>query len=62
VDGLRWQSAIGRRSRPATSRRVNIIAANLKASVIERILTHLGLHAHAPPRARALGQMPLQAA
>ena len=40
---------------------LKIIAAILEASVIERILTHLGLQARAPPRAPARGQT-LQAA
>ena len=37
------------------------IAANLEQPVIEKILTHLGLQARAPPRARARGSQ-LQAA
>ena len=41
---------------------LKIIAAILEAPVIERILTHLGLQARAPPRAPALGQTLLQAA
>ena len=40
---------------------LKIIAAILEAPVIERILTHLGLQARAPPRAPARGQA-LQAA
>ncbi len=36
---------------------LKIIAAILEAPVIERILTHLGLSARAPPRAPARGQM-----
>ena len=32
---------------------LKIIAAILEAPVIEKILTHLGLQAHAPPRAQA---------
>ena len=40
---------------------LKIIAAILEAPVIERILTHLGLQARAPPRAQARGQA-LQAA
>jgi len=32
-----------------------IIAAVLEASVIERVLTHLGLQARAPPRVPARG-------
>jgi hypothetical protein len=40
---------------------LKIIAAILQASVIQRILTHLGLQARAPPRAPARGQA-LQAA
>jgi hypothetical protein len=39
-----------------------IIAAILEVPVIERILTQLGLQARTPSRARAHGQMPLQAA
>ncbi len=38
---------------------LKIIAAILDASVIEKLLTHLGLQARAPPRAPARGQMPL---
>ena len=40
---------------------LKIIAANLEQPVIEKILTHLGLQARAPPRAPARGQA-LQAA
>ena len=40
---------------------LKIIAAILEAPVIEKILTHLGLQARAPPRAPARGQA-LQAA
>ena len=40
---------------------LKIIAAILEQSVIEKILTHLGLQARAPPRAPARGQA-LQAA
>ena len=40
---------------------LKIIAAILEQPVIEKILTHLGLHARAPPRAPARGQA-LQAA
>ena len=40
---------------------LKIIAAILEAPVIERILTHLGLQARAPPRAPARGPQ-LQAA
>ena len=40
---------------------LKIIAAILEAPTIERILTHLGLQARAPPRAAARGQA-LQAA
>ena len=35
---------------------LKIIAAIVESAVIERILTHLGLHARAPPRAAARGQ------
>ncbi len=35
---------------------LTIIAAILEAPVIEKILTHLGLQARAPPRASARGQ------
>jgi len=41
---------------------LKIVAAILEAPVIDRILTHLGLQARAPPRAPARGQMPPQAA
>ena len=40
---------------------LNIIAAILEQPVIEKILTHLGLQARAPPRAPARGSQ-LQAA
>ena len=40
---------------------LKIIAAILEQPVIEKILSHLGLQARAPPRAAARGQ-PLQAA
>jgi len=40
---------------------LKIIAAILEAPVIEKILTHLGLQARAPPRAPVRGQA-LQAA
>ena len=40
---------------------LKIIAAILQQPVIEKILTHLGLQARAPPRAPARGQQ-LQAA
>ena len=40
---------------------LKVIAAILEAPVIEKILTHLGLQARAPPRAPARGQA-LQAA
>ena len=53
--------ARSRRSRPAACRRLNIITTILEAPVIEKILTHLGLQARAPPRAPARGQV-LQAA
>ena len=36
---------------------LKILAAILEASVIERILTHLGLQARAPPRAPAHGDL-----
>ena len=39
---------------------LKIIAAILERPSIEKILTHLGLQARAPPRAPARGQMPLQ--
>ena len=35
---------------------LKIIAAILEQPVIEKLLTHLGLHARAPPRAPARGQ------
>jgi hypothetical protein len=41
---------------------LKIIAVILDAPVIERILTHLGLQARAPPQASTREQMPLQAA
>ena len=46
---------------PNCGRGLKIIAAILEQSVIEKILTHLGLQARAPPRAPARGQA-LQAA
>jgi len=36
---------------------LKIIAAILEAPVIERILTHLGLQARAPPRVAARGEL-----
>ena len=41
---------------------LKIIGAILEQLVIEKILTHLGLQAGAPPRAQAREQMPLQVA
>jgi hypothetical protein len=41
---------------PSCGGELTIIAAILEAPVIERILTHLGLQARAPPRASARGQ------
>jgi hypothetical protein len=46
---------------PSCGGELKIIAAILEAPVIERILTHLGLQARAPPRAPARG-LALQAA
>ena len=46
---------------PNCGGKLKIIAAILEAPVIEKILTHLGLQARAPPRAPARGQA-LQAA
>jgi hypothetical protein len=40
---------------PNCSGEVKIIAAILEQPVIEKILTHLGLQARAPPRAPARG-------
>jgi len=37
---------------------LKIIAAILDAPVIEKILTHLGLQARAPPRSPTRGQVP----
>ena len=54
LDGSSW--ATSRRSRRAASRRVYIIAAILEAPVNERILTHLGLKARAPPRLPRVGR------
>ena len=42
---------------PNCAGELKIIAAIPEAPVIERILTHLGLCARAPPRAPACGQM-----
>jgi Putative transposase len=39
---------------------LRIIAAILERPAIEKILTHLGLEARAPPRSPARGPMPLQ--
>ena len=39
---------------------LKVITAILERPAIEKILTHLGLEARAPPRAPARGQMPLQ--
>ena len=41
---------------------LKIIAAILKSAVIERILTHLGLQARAPPQAPARERQVAQAA
>jgi hypothetical protein len=41
---------------------LKIIAAILERASIEKILTHRGLQARAPPRAPARGQMPLLSA
>ena len=41
---------------------LEIIAAILEQAVIERILTHRGLQARAPPRAQGRDQMPLPVA
>jgi hypothetical protein len=41
---------------PSCGGELTIIAAILEAPVIERILTHLGLQARAPPGASARGQ------
>jgi len=46
---------------PNCGGQLKIIAAILEQPVIEKILTHLGLQARAPPRAPARGQA-LQAA
>ncbi len=46
---------------PNCGGQLNIIAALLEQPVIEKILTHLGLQARAPPRAPACGSQ-LQAA
>ena len=46
---------------PSCGRELKIIAAILEQPVTEKILTHLGLQARAPPRAQARGQA-LQAA
>jgi hypothetical protein len=60
--------ALSARHRPSAvvhgrqlSGELKIIAAILEQPVIEKILTHLGLQARAPPRAAARGQA-LQAA
>ena len=42
---------------PNCGGQLKIIAAILEAPVIERILTHLGLQARAPPRASARGNL-----
>jgi hypothetical protein len=51
--GRRLLPAICRRSRPAASRQVNVIATP-QAPVIELILAHLGLQARAPPHEQTL--------
>ena len=43
--------------RPNCGGTLKIIAAILEAPAIERILTHLGLQARAPPRSPARGQI-----
>jgi hypothetical protein len=67
IDGLSG-SAVNWQSRPAADVHerqlyggLKIIAAIPRRPVIEKILTHLGLQARAPPRAPARGQA-LQAA
>ena len=47
--GLRWEPC------PNCGGGVKVIAAILEQPVIEKILTHLGLQPHAPPRAPARG-------
>ena len=42
---------------PNCGGQLKIIAAILEAPVIERILTHLGLQARAPPRVPARGDL-----
>jgi hypothetical protein len=59
---VRWIRALYCRAAPPALRRdLKIIAAILEQPVIEKILTHLGPQARAPPRALARGQA-LQAA
>jgi len=45
-----------RPSRAVGEGQVKIIAASVEQPVIEKILTHLGLQARAPPRSPARGQ------
>jgi hypothetical protein len=49
------QSQIDMEHCPNCGGELKIIAAILEQSVIEKILTHLGLQARAPPRAPARG-------
>jgi hypothetical protein len=42
---------------PNRGGQLKIIAPILESAVIEQILTHLGWHARAPPRAPACGQL-----
>jgi hypothetical protein len=51
----RMQSQIDMEHCPNCGGELKIIAAILEQPVIEKILTHLGLQARAPPRAPARG-------
>ena len=53
---LKRDSWIGMEHCPNRGGELKIIAAILEQPVIEKILTHLGLQARAPPRALARGQ------
>ena len=61
VAGIYGVFGLDMEHRPNCGGEMKIIAAILEAPVIEKILTHLGLQARAPPRAPARGPQ-LQAA
>jgi hypothetical protein len=56
VDGIQGVFGLDTEHCPYRGGDLKIIAAILAQPVIEKILTHLGLQARAPPRAPASGQ------